>query len=83
MKEKRMLRLINDERTLRSVKKASACDPNAYDGGCGEVDAAVCQNYAHDEYCDKDYMACRFGADDVCGGEADVSGCSGFGAYDV
>ena len=78
-----MLRLINDERTLRSVKKASACDPNAHDGGCEVLDAAVCQGYAYDEYCYKDYEACRKGAHDVCGGVEDVSGCSGAGEYDA
>lgn len=77
MKEKRMIRLINDERTLRSVKKVSACDLTSYDGGCGEVDAAVCRNYARDEYCDKDYASCVDGARDICDGAEDVFGCGG------
>ena len=42
-----MIRLINDERTLRSVKKASACDPTSVDNGCVFKDEEECTNYAY------------------------------------
>ena len=84
MKEKRMIRLINDERTLLVVKKALACGSGANDGGCSssENDMAVCNLYAYDKNCFVDMAACSSGAYDVCAGLYDTSGCSGAGQYD-
>ena len=84
MKEKRMIRLINDERTLLVVKKALACDSTSNDGGCSSVenDLAVCSLYAYDKACYIDMAACYSGADDVCAGLYDTTGCSGAGLYD-
>ena len=58
MKEKRVIRLINDERTLLVVKKALACGSGAIDEGCIEVDAAQCVESAHDKLCYIDLKAC-------------------------
>ena len=66
MKEMRMIRLINDERTLLSVKKVSACDGLSYDSGCPIKDLAECIR----------------GATDYCSEGVDFTGCSGFGAID-
>lgn len=74
MKGKRTLLLINDERTLRSVKKAVACYTGATDGDCGE-DYAKCSNYAADAYCGIDYAACSGpGLLDYCQYETDSVG---------
>ena len=71
-----MLVLINDERTLRSVRKAAACDTGANDGGCAE-DYAKCSNYAADAYCVIDLAACSGpGLGDYCHYETDSVGCS-------
>lgn len=63
----RMIRLINDERTLLSVKKVSACDSLSYDAGCLKKDLAECSR----------------GAKDYCYGEVDTTGCSGPGEWDA
>lgn len=78
MKEMRMIRLINDERTLLSVKKVSACDATSYDGGCEIYDLG-------DSPCPKDIcIICQFPSSvDYCFGEADVRGCSGPSETDV
>ena len=76
MKEKRMLQLINDERTLRSVRKAAACSEGANDGGCLKQDLASCDNYAADAYCVIDLGACTGnGTQDYCRSETDYKGC--------
>ena len=74
MKEKRMLRLINDERTLLVVKKALACGSGAIDEGCIENDAAECQASARDKMCYIDLSAC-YGSNtvDFCTGMYDTS----------
>ena len=76
MKEKRMLQLINDERTLRSVRKAAACSEGANDGGCLKQDLASCANYAADAYCVIDLGACTGNETrDYCQSETDYRGC--------
>lgn len=76
MKEKRMLQLINDERTLRSVRKAAACSEGANDGGCLKQDLASCKRYAADAYCVVDLGACTgIETQDYCQSETDYKGC--------
>lgn len=76
MKGKRTLLLINDERTLRSVKKAVACYTGATDGGCAE-DYAKCSNAAVDIYCGTDLGSCHgLGMFDYCLNEKDTDGCN-------
>ena len=84
MKEKRVIRLINDERTLLVVKKALACGVLATDDGCIEQDAAQCQESAHDKTCYIDLSAC-YGSNtvDTCSGMYDTSACSADGQYDA
>ena len=74
MKEKRVIRLINDERTLLVVKKALACESGTTDEGCIENDAAQCQASAYDKMCYIDLSAC-YGSNtvDFCTGIYDTS----------
>ena len=81
MEKKRLIRLVNDERSLLSIRKAPACDGTAVDGGCKYYDIP-CTFYAYDEPCDIDMKGCSFGADDYCYGEKDTRDCSGAGEHD-
>lgn len=78
MKEMRMIRLINDERTLLSVKKVSACDATSYDGDCGIYDLG-------DSPCPKDIcIICQFPPSfDYCSVEVDIGDCFGPNEIDV
>lgn len=77
MKGKRTLLLINDERTLRSVKKAVACYTGAADGGCSMKDDDVCSNHAADAHCVIDLKGCHGdGLIDFCLAETDADGCN-------
>ena len=83
MKGKRMLVLINDERTLRSVRMPSACDVTADDGGCYVKDEKACTNYAADARCIIDLAACDGReAIDYCHYQTDRMSC-GPGALDA
>lgn len=85
MVTKKTLKLINDERTLLSVRNALACDSTSFDGGCVKgKDNAFCTIYAADGYCSvMDLAACSQGADDYClTGTADTVGCYGPGSID-
>ena len=83
MKEKRVIRLINDERTLLVVKKALACESDTEYSNCIEDDAAQCQASAYDKTCYIDLSAC-YGSNtvDTCSGMYDTSACNGAGQYD-
>lgn len=76
---KKMITLINNERTDRKITAPKACDATSVDV-CLVDDRAGCQIYAYD-YCNKDYAACSNRADDVCG--YDFYSCSGIGEDDI
>ena len=76
MKEMRMIRLINDERTLLSVKKVSACDATSYDGGCEIYDLG-------DSPCPKDIICVCRPSLDYCSVGADIGDCFGPNEIDV
>ena len=82
MKQKRIIQLINDERTLLSVSKVQACDSTARDDGCDKGDYAHCATHAWDTLCPIDQAACIDGAHDYCDGEKDLFACSGSSAID-
>ena len=84
MKAKKIIKLINDERTLLSVRNAVGCDATSFDGGCYKSnDHAACAVYAADHYCTTDIGACIQGAHDYCmAGAIDTEGCYGAGVVD-
>ena len=77
---KKFIKLINNERVNANITSQKACSGGATDI-CTYDDNAHCTNYALD-VCDKDYAACRNGADDVCGAYYDYSVCVGPGVED-
>lgn len=87
---KKLINLINNERTLLSIKsqKAAAPENNAYckDDSvdiCTYIDNAACSTYATDK-CSKDYAACMEGAWDICTAVyRDTDLCIGAGVSDI
>ena len=80
---KKLISLINNERTniaIHSAKASDDCSPGATDVCYTNEDHAHCTTYAYD-VCGKDYAACYAGADDVCS-NTDTTVCSGAGAED-
>lgn len=76
--KKRMIKLINDERTRASLTAQKGCGTISTDR-CYSEDLATCTTYAYDQ-CDKDYAACIKGARDIC--TTDHAGCVGNGVID-
>ena len=78
----RKIQLINDERTLRFVKKPIGCsEDESYNGEC-KRDQAICSGNAYDAPCARDLAACFNGADDYCSAMEDLESCSGAGEID-
>ena len=81
--KKKLISLINNERTtiaIHSAKASGECTAGATDICYTNADHAHCTTYAYD-YCGKDYAACYDGADDVCY-NTDTTVCFGPGAED-
>ena len=87
---KKLIKLINDERTNLSIKSQKAvelddnahCKEDSFDF-CAYIDNAACSTYATDK-CNKDYAGCIEGAWDVCTAVAkDVDLCIGAGVEDI
>lgn len=76
--KKRMIKLINDERTKASLTAQKGCESGTTDL-CSWRDKADCTTYAYDS-CDKDYSACIQGATDIC--TTDHASCFGSGVTD-
>ena len=85
---KKLIKLINNERTNSAIKSQKAVDDNASCKAdsfdlCTSVDYAACSTYATDQ-CTKDYAGCMEGAWDVCTAVAkDVDLCIGAGVADI
>ena len=79
---KKVLKLINDERTLLSVRKAIGCTGGATDEGCYPSDYAECTDGATDYACTNDLAACSDGAEDLPCLQKDETACSGTGEFD-
>ena len=75
---KKLIQLINDERTNVQIKSSKSCDTVSYDL-CAVRDVTSCASYSYDK-CNKDYAACTGGATDAC--EKDHASCYD-GAYDI
>ena len=81
--KKKLISLINNERTniaINSAKAQDHCTVGATDIYYSGENHAHCTTYAFDS-CGKDYAACYDGADDVCY-NTDTTVCSGAGAED-
>ena len=81
--KKKLISLINNERTniaINSAKAQDHCTVGAEDTCYTNENHAHCTTYAYD-YCGKDYAACYDGADDVCY-NIDTTVCYGPGAED-
>jgi hypothetical protein len=81
--KKKLISLINNERTniaIHSAKASDYCTDGAYDHSYTDENHAHCTTYAYD-VCGKDYAACYAGADDVCS-YTDTTVCYGPGAED-
>lgn len=66
--KKKLISLINNERTniaINSAKASDDCTVGATDFCSTNEDYAHCTTYAYD-YCGKDYAACYDGVDDIC-----------------
>ena len=61
---KKIIKLINCERKVLSVRSGKACNTGATDI-CGHTDSAECTFYAEDN-CYKDYDSCTLWATDKC-----------------
>lgn len=88
---KKLINLINNERTLlfiKSQKAATTDNDNAYckDDSvdyCVYIDNAACSTYATDK-CNKDYAGCMEGAWDICTAVyRDTDLCIGAGVSDI
>ena len=76
---KKIIKLINNEKTETKIKSTKAYSAGSIDV-CTEIDLAACYNLAYDK-CEKDYAACINEAYDYCT-ESDHAGCYEEGAYD-
>ena len=63
--KKRVIRLINNERTDVKVRSSMACDPTSYDI-CGYQDKYQCTTYSYDYCGHKDASACHNYGYDFC-----------------
>lgn len=97
MKNKKIIKLINNERMNRKVSVRKACDATSTDI-CTEYDCGVCTvsstdiclkdiggtcvENAHDYCPTRDYAGCANGAYDYCNAVSDVYACIGPGQID-
>ena len=80
MSVKKIIKLVNNERTNSKLTSLKACGADATSiDTCVSLDNADCTNYALDR-CTKDYAGCYNGADDTC--YQDTDACGGPGAED-
>lgn len=88
---KKIIKLINGERTNLSIKSQKAVDPDNDRAECKAdsvdicvyIDNAACSTYANDE-CNKDYAGCMEGAWDICTAVyRDTDLCIGAGVSDI
>ena len=77
--KKKIIKLINNEKTKTNLNSAKACDLMSSDE-CSEKDNAECTLHATDT-CTKDHAACSFEATDIC--TYDFDSCSGVNEYDT
>lgn len=73
----KVLKLINCEKKLVTVKNKKACDTTSYDY-CKSIDNGECYTYSYD-VCGNDYSYCTGGAIDQCASFTDYSVCNGTG----
>ena len=87
---KKLIKLINNERTNLSIKSQKAvelddnadCKEDSLDF-CAYIDNAACSTYANDQ-CNKDYAGCMEGAWDICTAVyRDTDLCIGAGVSDI
>ena len=71
---KKMIKLINSERTNAKVDSAKACVSTSYDV-CTIIDVTSCTQYSYDR-CGKDYKSCYNESYDYCV-NIDNDACSG------
>ena len=87
---KKLIKLINNERTNLSIKSQKAVEPDdnadcKADSAdyCVYIDNAACSTYATDK-CNKDYAGCMEGAWDICTAVyRDTDLCIGAGVSDI
>lgn len=79
--KKRIIKMINNERTSVLVKPSKGCVSHAVDH-CYYTDNAQCSLYAQD-ICEKDYAGCTNHAEDHCSPFGDYLACSGLEANDI
>lgn len=78
MKVKKMIKLINNERTNSKIVSSKACDETSTDICHRDgYDFAQCSVYSYDE-CYKDYSACYNHAADVCEFIDNNAPCNGY-----
>ena len=65
MKNKKIIKLINNERINPNISSEPACSWGATDK-CSSIDRAECTLFATD-VCNKDYSGCSYKAHDECG----------------
>ena len=88
MKNKKVIRLVNDERKNTSLHSSKGCSVGVTDNLCSSVDvchtmdAATCQLYSSDICYGKDLAACYSQAYDRCGGWSDDTVACMYGAND-
>ncbi len=88
MKDKKIIRLVNDERKNISIRSRKGCSIGVTDTACSSkdicytIDAASCQLYSTDVCVGKDLAACYSQAHDYCGGITDDTVACMYGAYD-
>lgn len=85
---KKIIKLINNERMNLSIKSkkalddAARCKDDSVDI-CAYIDNAACSTYATDK-CNKDYAGCMEGAWDICTAVyRDTDLCIGAGVSDI
>ncbi len=81
MRVKRIVKLINNERTNTKLEMPKACDSTSYDVcKVDEHDYAQCIVNSYD-YCNKDHAACFNNGYDYCDTFRDTDLCTG--SYDL
>ena len=81
MAAKKILKLVNNERTNSKLASQKACEAGSVDTCPVSYDYADCATYAYDECIKEDHAGCYDGADDICGN--DIDACSGAGVDDI
>lgn len=77
--KKKIIKLINNERSNKKITSVKGCDATSNDY-CYELDLGVCTVYAYDD-CSKDYDGCSNGGHDLCVLDF-ASDCTGAGIID-